>query len=158
MDDLIQLNRRIADHWLGNLDADQEEYLAYASVCLGQLPHSAAELATAAAREKLVHHNPLPVARLNRQYLRFARLAAKDVAAGKYEMLVKLGITLEQAEVLGNLTNKAVNRLAFGWNGPIIYFVRDAFIRGTALHVHAAKQHATAFIATRFVAENGARS
>ncbi len=63
-------------------------------------------------------------------------------------MLVKLGITLAQAEVLGNLTNKAVNRLAFGWNGPIICFTSDTFIRGTALHVHAAKQHATAFVAT----------
>lgn len=157
MDDLIQLNRRIADHWLGSLDAEQENYLSYASVCLAQFTHSAAELAEAAARAKLIHHNPLPVARLNRQYLRFARLAAKDVAAGKPEMLVKLGITIAQAEVLGNLTNKAVNRLAFGWNGPIIHFAADAFIRGAALHVLAAKQHATAFIATRLATENRER-
>jgi predicted deacylase len=29
------------------------------------------------------------------------------VAAGKFEMLIRLGITLEQGEVLGNLTNLA---------------------------------------------------
>jgi hypothetical protein len=154
MDDLVTLNRRIADHWLGSLDADQEEYLSYAPVCLAQFTHGAAELAETATREKLAQHNPLPVAKLNRQYLRFARLAAKDVAAGKPDMIVKLGITLAQAEVLGSLTNKAVNRLAFGWNGPIIHFEADAFIRGAALNVRVAKQHAMAFVATRLTTEN----
>lgn len=152
MDDLIQLNRRIADHWLGDLDADHEAYLSYASVCLGHFAYGAAELAEFLACSKRKHQNSLPVARLNRQYLRFARLAAKDVAAGKLEMLVRLGITLEQAEALGNLTNKAVNRLAFGWDGPIVRFASHAFNRGVALHVDAAQHHATAFVATRLAA------
>lgn len=151
MDDLIKLNRRIAAHWLGRLDADQEEYLSYASVCLGQFTHSNADLAEVLARSKQKHHNSLSVAKLNRQYLRFARLAAKDVAAGKLEMIIRLGVTLDQAEGLANLTNEAVNRLAFGWdNGPIIRFASQAFTRGAALHVRAAKHHATAFVATRF--------
>lgn len=149
MDDLIQLNRRIAKHWLGSLDADQEEYLCYAAVCLSQFTHSAAELTGFLACARQTHVNSLPVAKLNRQYLRFARLAAKDVAAGKFEMLIRLGITLEQADVLSSLTNVALNRLAFGWNGPIIRFAAPAFQRGVALHVRAAKHHATAFVAIR---------
>ncbi len=44
MDDLVQLNRSIAKHWLGSLNADQEEYLRFVSVCLGQLIPGAAEL------------------------------------------------------------------------------------------------------------------
>lgn len=148
MDDLIKLNRSVAAHWLGILDSDHEAYLSYAPVCLGQFPHSVAQLAEVAGRAKLKHHNCLSVAQLNRQYLRFARLAAKDVAAGKLEMLIRLGITLEQAEVLGNLSDEALTRLAFGWEGPIVRFAREAFQRGVALHVRAAKHHATAFVAT----------
>lgn len=155
MVDLMKLNRRIAAHWLGSLDAEQEAYLSYLPVCLGQFTHSPAELAEVLARPNQQHHNSLPVAKLNRQYLRFARLAAKDVAAGKLDMLIRLGVTLEQAEVLGNLTNWAVNRLAFGWDGPIILCASQAFNRGVALHFSAAKHHATAFVATRFSAENG---
>ena len=149
MDDLVQLNRRIAKHWLGSLHAEQEEYLRYASVCLGQFAHSAAELTGVLACAKQEHVNSLSVAKLNRQYLRFARLAAKDVAAGKFEMLIRLGITLEQGEVLANLTNLALNRLAFGWNGPIIRFAASAFQRGVALHVRAARHHAAAFVEIR---------
>jgi len=148
MDDLIQLNRRIAKHWLGSLDAEHEEYLRYTTVCLGQFSHSAAELIRILACAKQEHLNALPVAKLNRQYLRFARLAAKDVAAGKFEMLIRLGITLEQGEILGNLTNLEVNRLAFGWSGPIIRFASQAIERGVALHLRAARHHATAFVAT----------
>jgi hypothetical protein len=150
MDELVILNRRIAAHWLGFLDADHEAYLSYATVCLGQFTYRAAELAEFLARPEQKHRNALPVARLNRQYLRFARLAAKDVAAGKLEMLIRLCITLEEAEALANLTNNQLNRLAFGWDGPIIRFASHAFNRGVALHVEAAQHHATAFITTHF--------
>jgi hypothetical protein len=146
MDDLVQLNRRIAKHWLGSLNPDQDAYLRYASACLGQFPHSVAELTRVLTCAKQEHLNSLPVAKLNRQYLRFARLGAKDVAAGKFEMLIRLGITLEQGEVLGNLTNLALNQLAFGWDGPIIRFAALAFERGVSLHVLAARHHATAFV------------
>ena len=156
--DLMKLNRRIAAHWLGNLDTEQEAYLSYLSVCLGRFTPSAAELTEVLVGPKQQHHNSLPVAKLNRQYLRFARLAAKDVAAGKLDMLIRLGVTLEQAEILGNLNNWAVNRLAFGWDGPIILFASQAFKRGVALHLPAAKHHAAAFVATTFAVENGNRS
>ena len=153
MDDLAKLNRRIALHWLGILDADQEAYVAHASVCLGQFPHSAAKLAEFLAHSKLPHHNSLPVAKLNRQYLRFARLAAKDISSGKHKMILTLGITLAQASALGNLTNEAMNRLAYGWDGPIIRFARRAFERGIALRVYGAKHHATALLASEFFPE-----
>ena len=149
MDDLIQLNRRIADHWLGSLDDDHEAYLSFASVCLGNCTCSGTQLTQFLACPNQKHRNCISIARLNRQYLRFARLAAKDVLGGKFEMLIMLGITLEQAEVLGNLTNKAVTRLAFCWDGPIIQFASQAFNRGVLLHGNAARHHATAFIATR---------
>ncbi len=149
MDDLIQLNRRIAQHWLGSLDPNQEAYLSYVSVCLGQLTHSAAELNEVLACFKQEQDDLLRVAKLNRRYLNFARLAAKDAIAGKPEMLLKLGITLEQAEVLAKLTDGELARLAFSWKGPIVRFASQAFSRGAALRVRAAKHHATAFVATR---------
>jgi hypothetical protein len=70
------------------------------------------------------------------------------VAAGKLAMLVRLGVTLEQAEALSNLSNQELNRLAFGWDGPIVRFTADGFERGVALHGGAGKHHAAAFIAT----------
>ena len=150
MDDLIDLNRRIAEHWLGDLDADQEMYLSYVPVCLGELTQSAAELAHVLTRSQQKHRNALPVANLNRQYLNFARLAAKDAVAGKLDMLVRVGINLEQAKVLANLTNEKLERLAVGWDGPIIQFASHVFKRGAALDPRAAKIHATAFILTQF--------
>ena len=148
MDDLVKLNRRIAVHWLGTLDPEQESYLSFASVCIGELIPSAQELKAQLAVETRRQHNSLSIATLNRHYLRFARLAAKDISAGKIEMLIRLGITLEQAELLANLTDDAIIRLAFGWEGPIVEFTRDAFMHGLALHNRAAKYHAIAFVAT----------
>jgi hypothetical protein len=149
MDDLKALNRRIAEYWLGRLDANQEDYLSYLSVCLGQFTHSAAKLNKILAVLKQEETDLLRFARLNRRYLNFARVAAKDVPARRPEVLVKLGITLEQAEVLEQLTEREVDRLAFALDGPIVGFAIQAFSRGTALRARAAKHHATAFVATR---------
>jgi hypothetical protein len=149
MEDLIKLNRRIAQHWLGSLDSQQEAYLSYVPVCLGQLTYGAAELNQVVTRFKTEQRDLLRIAKLNRRYLNFARLAAKDAVAGKPEILIKLGITLEQAEVLGKLTDEEVAGLAFSSKGPIVYFASQAFRRGSALRVRAAKHHATAFVATR---------
>lgn len=154
MDDLTKLNRTIAEHWLGRLTPDQEDYLRYTSVCLGQFHHGAAEIADFLARTKEGNYDPLRNAKLNRRYLNFARLASKDIAAGKVEMLIKLGITLEQAEMLAKLTNGEVSRLAFVWDGAIIRFAGQALTRGAALHARAAKHHATAFVATHSSTKN----
>ena len=154
MDDLTKLNRTIAEHWLGRLNPDQEDYLTYTSICLGQFNHSSDEIAEFLARTKQGTYDPLRSAKLNRRYLHYARLAAKDVASGKLEMLINLGITLEQAEMLAKLTNGELSRLAFVWDGPIIRFASEAFTRGAALHVRAAKHHAAAYVATRSATKN----
>lgn len=148
MDDLLKLNRRIAEHWLGGLYASQEAYLTHTPICLGQLSHSAAELAHALSSAMQEERDRLRIAKLNCMYLNFTRLAAKDVAAGKPDMLVKLGINLEQAEILASLTNEQITRLGFDWNGPFVKFASGTFKQGAALHTRAAQHHAAAFVAT----------
>lgn len=148
MDDLVQLNRKIAEYWLGSLDAHQSTYLSYVPVCVGQLPHGADELSAVLTGLKRELRDQLRTVKLNRRYLAFARLVAKDALAGRPEMLVRLGITLEQARVLGSLTDQQVDELAFAWKGPIVFFASQAFRRGAGLRVRAAKHHATAFLST----------
>jgi len=149
MDDLEKLNRQLASHWLGHLDAEQEAYLDYTSICLGHLTHSATEMSRLLDGLKRESLNSLLVARLNRRYLRFARLAATEAATGKPDMLVRLGITLEHATLLRNLTDEEIDRMAYGWGGPIVQFSVQAFRRGVALHTHAGKHHAAGFVAAR---------
>jgi hypothetical protein len=149
MDDLVQVNRNIAQFWLGRLDARQEEYLSHAPVCLGELICSAAELAQVLAASKQARTDRLRILELNRRYLQFARLAAKDVAGGRLEMLIRLGLNLEQSTVLSQLTNDDVALLALLWQGPIVRFDSRSFRQGTALHAGAAQQHARAVLATR---------
>jgi hypothetical protein len=138
MNDLEKLNLHIAAHWLGRLDAGQEAYLGYASTCVGQLAYSATELAERLNGLKQKQQDSLHVATLNRCYLRFARLAAKDAAAGRIDMLIRLDITLDQAELLRNLTDEELDRLAYGWGSPIIRFASHAFERGVVLHLKLA--------------------
>jgi hypothetical protein len=149
MDDLELLNRRIAQHWLGRLDAEQEAYLDYASVCLGHLTHSAAEMNRLLDGLKRENLNSLLVAKLNREYLRFARRAAAEAASGRPDMLVRLGLTLDQAALLRSLTDEEIDRMAFGWGGPIVQFSIQAFRRGVALHHQVGKHHAAGLIAAR---------
>ncbi len=153
MDDFEKLNRRIASHWLGSLDANQEAYLGYASTCVGLLPYSAGELAERLQGLRQKQRDSLRIAKLNRGYLRFARLAAKDAAAGKLDMLIRLGITLEQADLLRGLTDDDIDRLAFGWDGPIIRFANQAVGRGTVMHTQAGKHHAAALVTARLTGE-----
>jgi hypothetical protein len=150
MDDLEKLNRSIAVYWLGNLGTAADDYVAYVSTCIGLLTHSAMELAERLKSLRQRNDDSLQVARLNHRYLRFARLAAKEVAAGRLDMLVRLGITLEQAKLLRELSDEDIDRLAFGWDGPIIRFVTEAFDRGAMLHIHAGRHHATGIVAARF--------
>lgn len=147
LDDLQKLNRTIAVYWVGNLNANQQAYLDNASTCVGLLLPSASEIAERLEVLRQNQHYRLKIGKLNRRYLRFARLGAKDAAAGKLDMLVRLGITLAQAKLLRDLTDDEVELLAFGWNHPIVGFASMAFERGTALHMHAGKHHATALVA-----------
>jgi len=158
MDDLQKLNQAIAAYWLGKLDADQEAYLAYVSTCVGVLIHSAGEFAERLKSLRQNQHHPLQIAKLNRRYLHFARLGAKDADVGKLDMLVRLGITLSQAQLLRDLTDEDIDRLAFGWDGPIVRFASQAFNRGTALHIQAGKHHATAFVAAHLSGRSAEKS
>ena len=152
MVDLYKLNCKIALHWLGRLDSKHMDYLCHVPVCIGQFAHAPAKLDAVLTQQSTAHRNSIGVAKLNRQYLRYARLAAKDVAAGKLDRLVRLGINLAQAEALSNLSNEAITRLAFGWDGLIVEFTAEALARGATLHSRAAKQHARAFLATLLAA------
>jgi hypothetical protein len=149
MDDLEQLNHQIAQHWLGRLDAEQAAYLDYTSVCLGDLTHSATEMARLLDGLKREDLNSLLIARLNRRYLSFARLAATEAAAGRTDMLLRLGISLDQAALLRSLTDEDIYRMAFGWGGPIVRFSVQAFRRGATLHAQAGRYHAAGLVAVR---------
>jgi hypothetical protein len=149
MDDLFQLNRSIAEFWLGGLDPDQEAYLSHAPVCVGDLACGASELAQALAASKKARADRVRILELNRQYLQFARLAAKDAAAGKIDSLIKLGLNLDQASVLSQLTNEDVVLLALLWQEPIVHFASRSLLQGAALHTGAASLHARAMLATR---------
>jgi hypothetical protein len=155
MRDLLELNRRIVEHWLGPVDVKQEAYLAHIAVCLGELAPSADELMRLLAAPD---GGTVRAVRLNRRYLCFARLAAKEIAADRPEDLVKLGVDLAQAEILRRLTDEEVDRLAFVYGGPIVRFARETFERGAALHERAALLHAVAFVATRLVERKRRRS
>ena len=159
MDDLIDLNRTIAEHWLGTLEPHQEAYLGYVPICLGDLAPNAAELARVLAHPEHKHDNSPAVTRLNSEYLRLARVAARDALAGEVEMLIMLGIdNFEQARVLASLTNEKLDCLACSWGGPIISFNSQAFTRGAALDPRAARIHAIGFIAAKERPNTGAEA
>jgi hypothetical protein len=158
MDDLQELNRLIAAHWLGSLDADEEAYLSHTRVCIGQLTHSATELARLLDWLKQKGSSALAIGQLNRRYLDFARLAAKDAIAGRPDTLVRLGITLKHAQWLSKLTDDELDRLAFDWGRPLVEITRRAFQRGVGLHARARKEHAGAFVAARPSSQEARRS
>jgi len=158
IDDLQQLNRLIASHWLGRLDADQEAYLNHARVCIGKLAHSAAELALLLAYLKQESTSALHVGELNRRYLHFARLASKEATAGNPDLLIRLGISIQQASWLRNMTDEDLERLAFGWGAPMIRFARRVFQRGVALHVRVGEQHAAALVSAQPSSSGAERS
>jgi tRNA U34 5-methylaminomethyl-2-thiouridine-forming methyltransferase MnmC len=149
MDDLTELNRCIAKHWLGHLDAGQEAYLGHTSVCLGQLLYDAADLAESLGRARQSGATALQVPALNRRYLEFARLATREVTASNPQMLVTLGITLEQAQWFGQLSDEDIALLALQFKEPIVRFASQAFCRGAALQAAAARHHAAALLSTR---------
>jgi hypothetical protein len=115
---------------------------AHASVAA----HSAAELTQLLERLKDATWNLYSVGELNRSYLTFARLAARDTGAGGIDMLVRLGITLKQAAILRNLSDDDLHRLAFGSAGPMVRFAAQAFQRGVRLRAQVGRHHASAMI------------
>ena len=146
IDDLQQLNRLIARHWVGCLNADQEAYLCYTGVCIARLAHSTAELTLLLDFLKQEDRSALHVGELNRRYLLFVREACIEANAERPDLLIRLGITLEQASWLRKLSNDDIDRLAFGCGAPMVRFAARAFQRGVSLHAYVGKQHAAALV------------
>jgi hypothetical protein len=157
IDDLREINRLIARHWLGKLDPDQEDYIGFTPVCVGQCSHGAAELAQVLARLKEDAWSRHSVGELNRRYLTFARLAARDMSAEGLDMLLRLGLTLRQAAFLRALSDSDLDRLAFGSAGPMMRFAAQSFRRGVTLHVQVSQHHATALVAAQQATEEAPR-
>ena len=149
MDDLLDLNRRIAEHWLGKLDAKQEAYLRYASTCVACLTHDASAFVSFLAGPRHKHGNALPIANLNRHYLEFATVAGQEVTDGKLEMLLRLAISMREAEILARLTSDELNRISDGWLGLVIQLRSAALSRGLALHAPAGRLHAASLVTIR---------
>lgn len=149
MDNIRAMNQRLAEHWVGRLTAEQEDYIQHANVCFAQLPYSAEALSRSLARSRRTHARAPQVAALNRQYLHFARLVSKDALAEFPSMLLVLGITIKQAEFLRNLSDEDIEHLVLEWKQPIVRFPLQAFQRGARLHRVARRLHASAFIAVR---------
>ena len=148
-DNLRAMNRLLAEHWLGALGSDQADYVEHASVCFAQLSVSAATLKRRLKRFQRLDRSGPQVVELNRAYLHFARLAAKDALSDRPDMLVRLAMTLDQARFLCELTDEDIELMALGWNQPIVRFPRQAFRRGAQLHRLAGRLHAASFAAAR---------
>ena len=146
IDDLQLLNRLIARHWLGRLDADQEAYLKHTRVCIARLAQSTAELTLLLDFLKEANPTALQLGELNRRYLLFVREACMEANTEHPDLLIRLGITLEQAGWLQKLSNDDIDRLAFGCGAPMIRFATRAFQRGVSLHAHVGRQHAAALV------------
>ena len=158
MDDFTALNRCIAEHWLGPLNADQQAYIEYATACLGQIAYDANDLAITLQSARQARDNALHVMELNRRFLTIARLAAMDVSAGNPEMLIRLGITMELVEWLGKLSDEDIALLALTLRGPIVRFSTTAFSRGAGMQSLAGQHHATALIMTRTSTKSSGRA
>ena len=156
IDDLRDMNRLIASHWLGRLESDEAAYVEFASACIAQFAYSATELTLLLARLHEERWNLLAIGELNRRYLTLIRLAANDTSVDGLDMLARLGITLRQATFFRALCNEDLDRLAFGAAGPMMRFVAQTVQRGARLHALAGQHHASALFAAR-QAENGLR-
>ncbi len=147
IDDLRSMNRSIVELWLGKLDRDQESYLEFAPVCIATPAHSPTEVAQLLSRLRSESWNRKAVGELNYRYLQLARLAAHDQTDVGIEMLIRLNVSLKQAELLRHLSDADIALLAMGSAGPMMRFAPLTFRRGVNLHRQAGKHHATALVA-----------
>lgn len=148
-DDLHATNRRLAEHCLGRLSSEQDDYLRHASVCFAQLPYSPKTLTRFIERLRRTHPHGPKIADLNRQYLRFARLAAKDALSNRPDVLIRLGVSIEQAIFLRDLSDDDIDHLVLGWKRLIVRFPVSAFRRGARLQQRVSRLHAESFVAAR---------
>ena len=150
MRDLVDLNRRIARHALrenvAGTNERVEQYLEYLSVCVARLRPSVADIKKILFGVRPAHENTLADTHINRDYLNFCRLAGKDIEAGRYERLIELGLTVDQAEMIAGLSNEQITRLALCYPGAVAEFDAEPFLRGAGLHSCAGRFHASAYL------------
>ncbi len=145
MEDLIELNLRMAQHQMGELEEAQRTYLTYATSCLARLVPTSAEMKSILVADRMNHENPIAIVSINREYLNYARLVAKEIVSGQTEKLVILGMDWEQVELIAGMSNQQITRLAYHWKGLIYRFASDVVAQGARLHPAAARIHAAAF-------------
>lgn len=155
IDDLQDLNRLIAIHSLGTLNDSQSTYLGHAAICVGRLVQSAQSLKAILSALRSKPHGGIPVVELNRRYLQFARLAAKEAAAKHSEALLALGIAWDDGEFFAALSDQDIEALAFGLGTPIVRLMKRQLQRAAALHEKAGMQHASAFVSVRPALKRG---
>lgn len=136
MDDLLVLNNHIVTYLRGE-NVNLRSVLGVLPVCVAKLKPSATAMESALRTiSTQVFENRAEVAGLNREYLAFARLIARDIRHGYFDGLIVLHIDMAQARVLAELTNQQINDLALRWRGPI--FGASAAVTRKQLRMHPA--------------------
>lgn len=146
-EDLIDLNLNIVRYGVGrNLSTAEREYVQNLPFCLAKLKPTAEVLRSFVSATAETRHpkNSLDVISINRDYLNFARLVAKDILAGSTEEMVMVNLTWDQAVLLSGLTNKKITHIAACWEGLVFSFQSTTIARGAELHPFAALYHAAA--------------
>jgi len=142
MDDLRMLNERILAH-LGVSGPVSEHILQYVTICLGKLKPGATELTGFIPG---ANKNTLDVTSLNRTYLDFARLVARDIISGHYDGLLVLGVDMAQARALANLNSQQIINMALRWGG-LIFTPASVCKHAEELHYKSHPHFATAILA-----------
>lgn len=116
--DLIELNNRIAAR-NGFYENFIDTASSFLSICLGRLSLSSSQLISLASTNT-GRANPLDVININREYLQHARLVSIRIVNGsEYSGLLQLGLNIDQANVLSNLTNKQINQISKYSDGEV---------------------------------------
>lgn len=147
MQDLLELNRRIAAH-VGEINANVASSLSKVSICIGRLKPSGEQLIRAIAEPRMLSgENSLDVVSINREYLSFCRLVSRDIIHGHYDGLVVLDCDLQQANLLANMTTQQINDISRYWPGTIFSPIVALSCRPEAFHDKAIVHYPTALLA-----------
>ncbi len=143
--DLDELNRRIAKR-IGLAEDLIGTCTGYLSICVGRLNTDVGALKRL-AESQTGTVNALDVIYINRDYLNYARIVAQNVVRGaNFSGLLVLGMNMQQARVIADLSNAQITRIAKYATGEI--FVALGFV-SNFLHFQSSvrPQFAAALIA-----------
>ena len=144
--DLIELNNRIAAR-TGLCENFMDLSSGLLSICVGRLCLSSAQLILLSATHS-GRANAQDVICINRDYLQHARLVAQRIVSGVgYSGLLELGINMEQAHVLANLSNTQISQIA-KYSDQEVFQRMAPVVHLTRLHSSARPRFAAALIAT----------